>query len=182
MEIQETKPKEVRKPKYKRPSLTEKRAILESIYKGDRPAEEILKEYNVQTPVYTVLRRWTKQLKKYNGKLYTVKRTYTTEFKKDVVRQIGLGVLSEKEALSQYNLTDLTQIKIWIKKYSSQITYVSKNTEMSEMNESETAEQKKGLENALKEANLKIIGLDTLIDVAEKQFNIEIRKKAGTKQ
>jgi transposase len=185
METQEINEKEIRQPKFRRPTLTEKKTILERIYMGDQPAEEILKECNIKTPVYAVLRRWTKQLKKYDGKLYTVKRSYATELKKEIVRQIELGVISEKEAISQYNLTDTTQIKNWIKKYSSQIIYVSKNIDMNESEKAsltEAEQNNKGLEMALAEANLRIIGLEAMIDVAEKQFKIEIRKKAGTKQ
>lgn len=37
-------------------------------------------------------------------------------------------------------------------------------------------------EQALREAKLKILCLETMIDIAEKEFNISIRKKPGTKQ
>jgi transposase-like protein len=37
-------------------------------------------------------------------------------------------------------------------------------------------------EHALREAELKILCLETMIDIAEKEFNISIRKKPGTKQ
>ncbi len=38
------------------------------------------------------------------------------------------------------------------------------------------------LERALEDANLKILGLETIINVAEKDLKIDIRKKPGTKQ
>ena len=176
---------EIREPKFRRPTLTEKRLILERIYKEDEPAEKILKEFHIKTPAHLVLPRWEQQLKRSSGRLIRARKTYTTEFKQDVVRQIVLGAISEKEAIVKYGVSELQQIKNWIKKYSSQINYVSKNIVMKETEQSELAtilQQKKELEKVLEEANLRIIGLDTLIDVAEKQFNIEIRKKAGTKQ
>jgi hypothetical protein len=40
----------------------------------------------------------------------------------------------------------------------------------------------KDLEKALKEANLMILALHTMIDVAEKDMKIAIRKKSGTKR
>jgi hypothetical protein len=40
----------------------------------------------------------------------------------------------------------------------------------------------KALKKALEEAELKIKALNTLIDVAEDQFKITIRKKPGAKQ
>jgi transposase len=42
--------------------------------------------------------------------------------------------------------------------------------------------EKEALKKALEEAQLKISALNTLIDVAEDQFKIRIRKKAGARQ
>jgi hypothetical protein len=42
--------------------------------------------------------------------------------------------------------------------------------------------EKEALKKALEEAGLKISALNTLIDVAEDQFKIKIRKKAGARQ
>jgi transposase len=38
------------------------------------------------------------------------------------------------------------------------------------------------LKRALQEANLKIKALDTIIDIAEEQLKIDIRKKSGARQ
>ena len=40
----------------------------------------------------------------------------------------------------------------------------------------------KALKKALEEANLKIRALDTMIDIAEEQLKIDIRKKSGARQ
>ena len=37
------------------------------------------------------------------------------------------------------------------------------------------------LENQLKDAEMKVIAFSTMVDIAEKQFNIPIRKKVNTK-
>ena len=42
--------------------------------------------------------------------------------------------------------------------------------------------EKEALQKALQEAELKIKALNTLIDVAEEQLKIDIRKKSGAKQ
>ena len=42
--------------------------------------------------------------------------------------------------------------------------------------------EKEALKKALEDAQLKISALNTLIDVAEDQFKIKIRKKAGARQ
>jgi hypothetical protein len=46
----------------------------------------------------------------------------------------------------------------------------------------EEDEEKKALRKALEEAELKIKALNTLIDVAEDQLKVQIRKKPGAKQ
>jgi triphosphoribosyl-dephospho-CoA synthetase len=58
-------------------------------------------------------------------------------------------------------------------------TLMEKNEARSEAISSEDAE---ALRKALEEAELKIKALNTLIDVAEEQFKIPIRKKPGARQ
>ena len=55
------------------------------------------------------------------------------------------------------------------------------NVPSSPISESAT-EQEKSLRQALQEAQIKIICLETMIDIAEKELNVSIRKKSGTKQ
>ncbi len=43
-------------------------------------------------------------------------------------------------------------------------------------------QRNKELERALKDANLMILALNTMIDVAEQELKIPIRKKRGTKR
>jgi hypothetical protein len=44
------------------------------------------------------------------------------------------------------------------------------------------SENEAALKKALQEAQIKIICLETMIDIAEKELNVNIRKKSGTKQ
>jgi hypothetical protein len=44
------------------------------------------------------------------------------------------------------------------------------------------AKQVQGLTKQLEKANLKISGLQTMIEVSEQELHIKIRKKPGTKQ
>lgn len=61
---------------------------------------------------------------------------------------------------------------------NDQFTMKNKPEDQPETQDAETAALKKALE----EARLKISALNTLIDVAEDQFKIKIRKKAGARQ
>lgn len=186
MEIQETKSEQKKWQPNKRPTFQEKKAILELIYNNNKPAHEILKEFNVKSPASMVIKRWESQIEQGNEKEYLTKRSYSTKFKTEVVRRVEFGSLSEKDAILQYCTDGRRQLKNWLAKYSSHIVSVSTIKAMTETEKSEVGEEvkprSKELEKALESANLRIIGLETMIDVAEKQFNIEIRKKAGTKQ
>ena len=56
---------------------------------------------------------------------------------------------------------------------------MSKNQQTPETSESLELQ---ALKKALAEANLKIRALDTMIDIAEDQLKIDIRKKSGARQ
>jgi hypothetical protein len=45
-----------------------------------------------------------------------------------------------------------------------------------------TSDEVRALQKALAESELKIAALNTLIDIAEEQLKIDIRKKSGAKQ
>ena len=66
------------------------------------------------------------------------------------------------------------------------LTDKTQKTVLSSMEEDKKAQeykqQIKQLEKALAYANLKIIGLETMIKVSEEDLQIKIKKKPGTKQ
>lgn len=104
-------------------------------------------------------------------------------FKRKIVREVEMG-LTPKEAVLKYGLTDKALISIWRKKYSSEIASIIV-APMSPEEEKELMALKKRNEELIKnlqEASMKILGLETLIDVAEQELKVEIRKKSGSKQ
>jgi transposase len=106
--------------------------------------------------------------------------------KRTLVRQVEQGSLSPHAARKLYGLNGNTLNK-WLK------ASVKENVELAaygpfEMKENPAGAsdlsdpEKEALKQALAEAQLKISALNTLIDVAEDQFKIRIRKKAGARQ
>jgi transposase-like protein len=99
--------------------------------------------------------------------------------KLQVVREISFGIITAEQAVEKYDISARSLIIDWIKQYSCYIPPepMPKKKEL-------TSEQEKikQLESALKNAELKILGLETLINVAEKELKVDIRKKPGTKQ
>ena len=69
----------------------------------------------------------------------------------------------------------------WFEKEQDELLS-SQQMENSQSNADPQAEKSgKDVEAELQRAKAKIATLETMIDIAEKQFNIEIRKKSGTK-
>ena len=77
------------------------------------------------------------------------------------------------------------QVKTWRLKFSSELGINSqKVTPMTEQEQKEFEALKKQNEELAKKleyANLQVFGLQTMIDVAEEQLKIDIRKKSGSK-
>ncbi|WP_298737681.1 hypothetical protein [uncultured Chitinophaga sp.] len=111
------------------------------------------------------------------------RRTFTHQQKRNIVRAITEHRLDIKEAAIA-NKTLVDTIRKWIR------TINRENTELAVLNRSVMDEQPpatpeqdlKTLQQQLQEAQLKIAALETMIEIAEKQFKIEIRKKPGAKQ
>ena len=119
----------------------------------------------------------------------TVKRgrksRYPLSFKRQVVRLVSAEGLSNREAQSRFNLSSPALVSAWYKKYSSDIEILNPEEGMKKKEDksrSETGKRIKELEKALQEARLKITGLEMLIDIAEEELKIDIRKKSDTKQ
>jgi transposase len=60
--------------------------------------------------------------------------------------------------------------------------YIENTSPMAKKDKDSTQSQNEALQKALQEAELKIKALNTLIDVAEEQLKIDIRKKSGAKR
>jgi transposase len=109
--------------------------------------------------------------------------------KRSIVRAIQEGRMTIFEARAAYGVNSTVTITRWLKESKREnAELVASNSALmanKEENQQPDAESKKALAEALKkleEAELKVKALNTLIDVAEEQFKISIRKKAGAKQ
>ncbi len=97
--------------------------------------------------------------------------------KRQIVIEVESGKLSFINALKKYKISPNT-LQNWQKKYSSEIVVPNsmrmemKKNNVKNINETEL----------IRNLKLKVAALETMIDIAEKEYNIEIRKKAGTKQ
>ena len=120
-----------------------------------------------------------------------VKRTqkdYSYAFKLQVVSEVERGELSKKAAQRKYGIQGDATIRTWIKKYGNlDIDYQTKRSQMKspeqrilELEQQIKLLTKKNytLEKELDQTNKKAIFFDMMIDIAEKDLNISIRKKS----
>lgn len=102
-------------------------------------------------------------------------RDYSIPFKMQVVGEIERGELSKEQARHRYCIQGHSTVLVWLRKYGSldwnqpQLHLVSKI---------KTPEQRiKELEAQLEKEKDKNLLLNTIIDVAEEELGVSIRKK-----
>lgn len=99
-----------------------------------------------------------------------------------VCEELLTGQITVSEITRKYNLGKNSASR-WLRKYQNEqaelVNSLSMAHEPGQVDSSE--KDKKELEKELALAKAKIATLETMIDIAEEQFNIEIRKKSGTK-
>lgn len=113
------------------------------------------------------------------------KDQYDLSFKRKVCEELISGKYTRGEINQKYQIPGQGTISRWLKWYLAEqenlslvsMEHLQKNNQQSEEEEKSLKE----LQAELKAAKAKITTLETMIDIAEEQFNIEIRKKSGTK-
>jgi hypothetical protein len=106
--------------------------------------------------------------------------------KRWLIREIESGRMSLSEArehIASFYKDPGRQILYWQKQFSSDIILtLPVMTEKEKQKLQALQKRLKELERQLEDAQMKNIALETMIDVAEEQLRIPIRKKSGPKQ
>jgi len=92
--------------------------------------------------------------------------------------------MSINEAQVAYKIRNQKTIRDWLQRFKAEKVEVCIENQIpvSKKKKSDTTAQTAVLQKTLQEAELKIKALNTLIDVAEEQLKISIRKKSGARQ
>ncbi|MDP4206171.1 MAG: transposase [Bacteroidota bacterium] len=112
---------------------------------------------------------------------------YTDEFKRQVVHEYLSTNCSYSELRRKYNIQGKSCISDWILRFvekpksPQEITMSEKSAEKS-VREVELEARLTKLEKELAYERFRVTALDTMIDIAENELKISIRKKSGTKQ
>lgn len=115
------------------------------------------------------------------------KRYYSKTFKLQVVEEVLKGAISKEAARKKYGIRGKSAILKWMRKFEVSIHHHVPEFFL-EMKDAEKTEKEAllkriaELERALDAAQLKSEVYSKMIDVAERELKISIRKKSSTKQ
>ena len=121
----------------------------------------------------------------------TIKK-YSEALKQEVIRQVKSGLMSKEKAKRHYNISGKSAVLNWLRNYEKygvcslalrSYSMSSKQTNKPENSVSaqQQAQRIKELERQLEDAQLLNEMYDRMINIAEREYKIPIRKKHDTK-
>ena len=113
-------------------------------------------------------------------------RQYSEEHKEQAVMRVLFGGEDPQEVIRIMDIHSVFALNNWVAAYRKKIEIglitLPPMTEKQQVDLQALRQRNKELERALKDANLMILALNTMIEVAEGELKIPIRKKRGTKR
>lgn len=117
-------------------------------------------------------------------------RKISDDFKRKVVLEVLAGNVSKEEARRVYDIRGKSAVTDWVRRFGPEFSHLeSPDVGLPAMSESKKQTSTEDLQSEIDslrkqlEAERHKSGLyNAMIDIAEKRFNIEIRKKSGAKQ
>ena len=115
---------------------------------------------------------------------------FTDELKFKVVHEYMNTDVSQRELMQKFNIRGNNTIKKWMRKFDLQApdlqqielqSTMAKQTEKTSY-ERELESKVQKLEQQLEHEQFRTLALNTMIDIAERDLKISIRKKAGAKR
>lgn len=112
------------------------------------------------------------------------RKVYTPSEKRSIIRAVESG-MTPREAQISFGIQSAGTVRTWVreaKQENTELSLCKSTTPMAKQSQNEESDEVKALKKALAQAELKVKALDTLIDIAEEQLKIDIRKKSGARQ
>lgn len=121
-----------------------------------------------------------------NGYVKRTQKDYSLSFKLQLVKEIEQGLLTRSQAKTKYGIQGDSTVTKWLKKYGNFDWEYRSSYPMSKTPEQKILEleakikllekQKARAEHLAERSDKKAIIFDMLVDLAEKEYNIDIRK------
>jgi transposase-like protein len=116
--------------------------------------------------------------------------SYTDDFKLKLVQEYLMSDASFADIQKKYGIKSRSSISEWVRKFdlkSPTKEEIELEKTMREQNQKTAMEQElelrvKQLEKELEKERLRTLALNTMIDIAERDLKIKVRKNSGAKQ
>jgi len=154
--------------------------IVRAVERGNSRSE-IIRRYGMSK---TTLSEWVREFAStaYRERQKPVHPTV----RRSIFRAITENQLTMEQVRQEYKLPSTREVRQCVLQTQRENDELHRITLLMPKNEARSAvissQNAEALKKALEEAELKIKALNTLIDVAEERFKIDIRKKPGAKQ
>lgn len=111
---------------------------------------------------------------------------YSEQFKETAAFRIVFGGETLSQVMADLDIHNSYALRNWVSLYQRKVQtglFVTPAMTRTQKRDVQALQQRnEELETALQQANLLILALHTLLDVAEQALQVPIRKKSGTKQ
>lgn len=152
-------------------SKDERRKIVTLIERGEISRQQAMEQFGIMDP--DTLRSW---ILRYSANPRSIlRKVFTKAEKRQAAYRILTGEISASALAAELD-TDPSSLRRWVRELKVEGGYTKPTKDL--LSIEELASQMQTVEDL----QLKVAALNTLIDIAEKELGIDIRKKSGTKQ
>jgi transposase len=152
-------------------SKEDRKKIVTLIELGELTRPQAMHEYGIADP--DTLRSW---ILRYSVNAETILgKNFTKAEKRQAAYRILSGEISNSQLALELSV-DPSSLRRWVRDLKSETGYSKANKNLP------CSPEMIGQSQAVEELQLKVAALNMMIDVAEKELGIDIRKKSGTKQ
>lgn len=162
------------------PPAPKKEAVAE-VRSGQLTLELAAEKYGVSN---TTVRRW---VLKHEAET-TPPNPHESELDhRKIAREVIRGRYTMEQAAAKYNISTPARIFFWVREARRGRWKARKKGKAPKIESvpgppMEESEAMEAMRKELEETRLKLLALETMIDVAEEELGVNIRKKSGTKQ
>jgi len=127
------------------------------------------------------VKTWMRQYSSQSYQQNRSKRTTLSE-RESIAREIVSGHISIEEVQLKYDLNHRDTIVRWVKAYKRRQESLITSLPEHDAATADNTDLQAGSSEELKLSQLKIRALEIMLDIASKEFKVDIRKKFGAKQ
>lgn len=163
--------KEKKSWKFRVFSKEERKKIVALIEQGEITRQQAMLQYVIADP--DTLRSWILRYAVNPEKI--LGKIFTKVDKRQAAYRIITGEVSNSQLATELSIDPAT-IRRWVREARAEMGLSKTSKDIPSPVEIGAHHQ------TVEDLRLKVAALNTMIDIAEKEFNIDIRKKSGTKQ